>query len=158
MGVHAEPLLICTLPGACGLSSLLDEAQTLPSGWAHPLVAGHTPPVGACSLSSLQHEVRTVPGLCAQSPRRVAEWRGDWSCCYRGISQSAPKGIFVLGKILLLNPVAPSMQGRACPLAQPTSPARLTLSGSGPTWPNSQLSPASVPLSVGLPLHPYSLP
>ena len=32
MGVRAEPSMICTLPGACGLSSLRDEVQTLPGG------------------------------------------------------------------------------------------------------------------------------
>ena len=36
MGVCAEPSLIRTLPGVCGLSSLRDEVQTL-------LVGGHAP-------------------------------------------------------------------------------------------------------------------
>ena len=31
MGVRAEPSLIGTLPGSCGLSRLQDEVQTLPS-------------------------------------------------------------------------------------------------------------------------------
>ena len=44
--------------------------------------------------------------------------------CCRGIPHSAPDGLFLFGKILLLNPVAPSVQGRACLLTHPTSPAR----------------------------------
>ena len=61
--------------------------------------------------------MRTVPGW-------VARWRGDWSCCFREVPQSAPEVLFLFGKILLLNTVAPSVQGRSCPLTQPTSPAR----------------------------------
>ena len=45
MGVRAEPSLICSLPGFCGLSYLQDEVQTLP-------LAGHPPLGGSCSLSS----------------------------------------------------------------------------------------------------------
>ena len=134
MGVRAEPSLIRTLPGACSLSSLRDELQALPGGWAHSLllgtlpqavpvvsapsemrcrhspvnehtpwllgtlpVAGHPLPGGACSLSSLQDEVCTVP-------QWVAGWRGDSSCCCRGIPQSALEGLFLLGK----NPLAQS--------------------------------------------------
>ena len=90
MGVRAEHSLISTLPGSCGLSSLRDEVQTLQ-------FTGHPPPGGSCSLSSLLDEVRTVP-------RRVAGCRGDWSCCCRGIPQSAPEGLFLFGK----NPPAQS--------------------------------------------------
>ena len=49
MGVRAEPSLVRTLPGACGLSSLLDEVQTslvvctVFIGCAHSLVDVHTP-------------------------------------------------------------------------------------------------------------------
>ena len=43
MGLRAEPSLIRTLPGACGLSSVRDDVQTLPGGWAHSLVTWHTP-------------------------------------------------------------------------------------------------------------------
>ena len=116
------------------------------------LVAGHPAWGDACSLSSLRDEVRTVP-------RQVAGWRGDWDCCCRGIPQSAPEGHFLLGKILLLVPLAPSVQGRACPLTQPTSPARLGAVGVrialGPTF----NSPWPVPVvSLGFPLHPYSPP
>ena len=50
----------------------------------------------------------------------------------QGNSPKCPQGLFLFGKILLLNPAAPSIQGRACPLTQPTSPARPGLSGSGP--------------------------
>ena len=84
MSVHAEPSLIRTLPGTWGLNYLQDEVQTL-------LVAGHPAPGGACSLSSLPDEMRTVP-------RWVVGWRGDWSCCCKGIPQSAPEGLFLLGK------------------------------------------------------------
>ena len=61
MGVRAEPSLICTLPGSCGLSYLQDEVETLS-------LAGHPPPDGSCSLSSLQDEVRALPGSWAHSP------------------------------------------------------------------------------------------
>ena len=139
---------------AYSLSSHQDEVQALPGGWAqsrslgtfpllmpvvsapseircgHSLVDGHTPrsfgtvpvaghpgPCGACSLRSLRIEVPTVP-------RRVAGWRGDWSCFCREFSK-VPKRVFLsLRKILVLNPGAPSIQGRACPLTQPISPAR----------------------------------
>ena len=43
MGVHAEPSLIRTLPGACGLSSLREEVQTLPSECAQSPVGADTP-------------------------------------------------------------------------------------------------------------------
>ena len=86
-------------------------------------------------------------------------WRGDWSCCCRGIPQSAPKGHFLFGKILLLISMALSVQGRAGPLTQPTSPARR---GTGrvrapqaPTFDSPQPAPT---VSVGLPLRPYSHP
>ena len=75
MSVHAEPSLICTLPFACGLTSLKDEVQTLPSGWTHSWLLGtlpvswYPPPDGACSLSSLRDEVRALPGGWAHSPR-----------------------------------------------------------------------------------------
>ena len=59
--------------------------------------AGYPAPCGSCSPSSLRDEVHTVPPW-------VAGWRGDWSCCCRGIPQSAPEGLFLLGK----NPPAQS--------------------------------------------------
>ena len=43
MGVRAEPSLICTLPDACGLSSLQDEVQTLPGGCTQNPVNAYTP-------------------------------------------------------------------------------------------------------------------
>ena len=92
-------------------------------------------------------------------PAGVAGWRGDWSCCCRGIPQSAPKGLFLFGKILLLNPVAPAVQGRAYPLTQPTSPARpgtvRVRVTNVPNFNSSQLVPV---VSLGLPLCPYSPP
>ena len=96
----------------------------------------------------------TAPREC-----RAAGWRGYWSCCCRGIPQSAPSGLFLFGKILLLNPVTPSMQGRVCPLTQPTSPARpwtvRVRVPHGPTLNSPQLVPT---VSLGLPLRPYSPP
>ena len=115
-------------------------------------VIGHPALVGACSLSSLRDEVRTVP-------RWVAGWRGDWSFCCRGIPQSAPRVFFFLGKILLLNPVASSVQGRACPLTQPTSPARPGAVRSGShTAQLSTLLSQRLRVSLGFPLRPYSPP
>ena len=104
--------------------------------------------------------VQTLPSGCAHSSDGwVAGWRGDWSCCCRGIPQSAPEGLFPFGKILLLNPVTPSMQGRVCPLTQPTSPARpWTVRVRVPHGPTLN-SPQPVPtVFVGLPLRPYSPP
>ena len=96
--------------------------------------------------------MRTVPG-------GVAGWRRDWSCCCRGIPQSALEGLFLFGKILLLNPMTPSVQGRACPLTQPTSPARLGTAQVRVTHIPTFNSPRPVPtVSLGLPLRPYSPP
>ena len=104
--------------------------------------------------------VSRLPNQCACSrDGLVGGWRGDWSCCCRGIPQRTPEGIFLFGKILLLNPAAPSIQGRACPLTQPTSPARPGTEWvrvpHGPTLNSPQPAPT---VSVGLPLHPYSPP
>ena len=90
MGVGVEPSLIRTLPGACGLSSLRDEVQTLPSVWAHSRLLGTLPRV--VPVVSAPSEMS-----CTQS-RWVAGWRGDWSCCCRGIPQSAPEGLFPFGE------------------------------------------------------------
>ena len=72
MGVHAEPSLIRTLPGACGLSSFRDEVQTLPGGWAQ--VGGHNPGhwVHSRPLATLP---QVVPVVSAPS-----EMRGGHSC------------------------------------------------------------------------------
>ena len=61
LGVRAEPSLIHTLPGSCGLSYLQDEVQTF-SFTEHP------PLGGSCSLSSLRDEVWALPGSWAHSP------------------------------------------------------------------------------------------
>ena len=79
----------------------------------------------------------TSPWVC-----RAARYRGDWSCCCRRVPQTAPESLFILGKILLLNPVAPSIPGRACLLTQPPLQLDQDCPGQGPTWPNFQLSPA----------------
>ena len=68
MGVRAEPSLICTLPGACGLSSLRDEVQTFPGGWAHSWslgtlsVTGHPTPGGASTPSKVRCEHSQIAG------------------------------------------------------------------------------------------------
>ena len=59
--VHTEPSLICTLPGACGLSSLRDEVQTLPGCWAHSRSLGTLPRV--VPVVSAPSEMR-----CGHSP------------------------------------------------------------------------------------------
>ena len=86
-------------------------------------------------------------------------WRGDWSCCCRGIPESAPEGLFLFGKNPPAQSSAPSVQGRACPLTQPASPAR---PGSvqvriphSPTFNSPQPAPV---VSQGFPFHPYSPP
>ena len=80
----------------------------------------------------------TSPWVC-----RAARYRGDWSCCCRRVPQTAPESLFILGKILLLNPVAPSIPGRACLLTQPPLQLDQDCPSQDPTQPNSQLSPAS---------------
>ena len=59
----------------------------------------------------------------------------------------------------MLNPGAPSLQVRACPLTQPTSPARpgtvWVRVPHGPTLNSPQPEPT---VSMGLPLRPYSPP
>ena len=70
--------------------------------------------LGACGLISLRVALSLYfeCGLMSPTPLRepwASRWRGDWSCCCRRISQSAPKGLFLFEKILLLNPVARSI-------------------------------------------------
>ena len=75
IGVSTDPSLIRTFPGACGLSSLLEEVRTLPGGCAQSLVGVYTPwsmrtlpchctlsLVDACGLSFFRNEVQTLPG------------------------------------------------------------------------------------------------
>ena len=82
--------LICTLPGACGLR--------------HPPVVHSLPPNFRFGLNT-RHSPEGV------LDRLAARWREDWSCCCRGIPQSAPDGLFLFEKILLLNPAAPYKEG-----------------------------------------------
>ena len=101
---------------------------------------------GWCLWFRLPLEVCTVPSLtpyCASdlewipphlhgSARLVGVgWRGDWSCCCRGIPHSALEGLFLFEKILLLNPDAPYKEG---PVLSHSPPLQLDqgLSGSGP--------------------------
>ena len=85
--------------------------DTLP--WLVPVV----------SLPSQMRCTQTPVG--AHTPQKGG-WPGgeETEAVAAGKPQSAPEGLFLFGKILLLNPATPSIQGRACPLAQPTSPAR----------------------------------
>ena len=78
MGVHAEPSLICTLSGSCGLSSLRDEVQTLQIHWApSPRVV---PVVSAPSEMRCEHSLvdRHTPGGWAPCP---------WWCLYSQLPQ-----------------------------------------------------------------------
>ena len=86
--------------------------------------------------------MRTLPGGCAQSTEgQVAGWRGDWSCCFRGIPQSAPKVFFFLGKSCSILRLPWYKEGPVPSLSPPLQVDCYCL-GQGPTWPNSQLSPA----------------
>ena len=89
--------------GACGLRSPPSCALSL------------MPRMCAWRLS----ELPTLPsssdvGSMSPTPlgeHRAARWRGDWTCCCRRIPQSAPEGLFLFEKILLLNPAAPYKEG-----------------------------------------------
>ena len=87
----------------------------------------------------------------------AARVRGDWSCCYRGIPQSAPKGLFLFDKILLLNPGTPYKERSVLSHSPPLQlePDCLVRAPHGPTLNSPQPAPT---VSVGLPLHPYSPP
>ena len=65
IGVQAEPSLIPTLPGACGLRSLCDEVLTLPGGCAQSLV-------GVLTLWSLGTLPWLVPVVLAPSEMRLS--------------------------------------------------------------------------------------
>ena len=121
--VHTVPGC-CThsLVGACGLSSFRDKVRILPGGCTQTLVGVYTPwLVPVVSVPSKIRWSHSLVGAhtpwCAHSQDRwVGRLTVDWNCCCRGIPQSAPKGLFLFGKILLLSPAAPSIPGRACPL------------------------------------------
>ena len=82
MGVHAEPSLIHTLPGACGLSSLRDEVQRLPGGWTHSRSLGTLPrlvPV-VSAPSEMRCGSSPVDGLTPQSLGTLpGHWAHSWS-------------------------------------------------------------------------------
>ena len=113
--------------------------RALPGHWAHSRVLGTLPWV--------------VPVISAPSEMRCTESPDGWpgreetGAVAAGDFPKVPQRVFFfLGKILLLTPVAPSVQGRACPLTQPTSPAR----------------PGAVPVRIAhgptlLSQHPWSL-
>ena len=92
MGVHVDPSLMHTLPGSCGLSSLLDEVQTLPGHCTQCLVGVHIPglvPVFlALSEMMCRHSpvkmhcplwVCTLPIQCTHSlVNGHTPWMGGW--------------------------------------------------------------------------------
>ena len=143
MGVRAEPSLIRTLP----VVSVTSEMRC-----RHTHLLGTLPPV--VPVVSAPSEMR-----CVQSPD--GWWGGEETgAVAAGEFPKVPQRVFFfLGKILLLSPVAPSILGRACPLTQPTSPARpVTVRVRVPQGPSLN-SPQPAPMvSVGLPLRPYSPP
>ena len=123
---------------------------TLPSCWACSRSLGTLPQV--------------VPVVSAPSELRCTQscdgwWDGEETgAVAAGEFPKVPQRVFFfLGKILLRTPVTPSIHGRACPLTQPTSPARrgavwVRIVGS-PTFNSPQPAPV---VSVGFPLRPYS--
>ena len=103
---------VCTLLGAMGVCMGPSVVGTLPHAWdlcAEALQGAYSP---------------QCLGFWLDVPHTLAG--GGWSCC-RIIPQTPEclffSPLFLFEKIFLLNPV-PSIQGRACPLTQPTSPAR----------------------------------
>ena len=102
--------------------------------------------------------MRTDSSGCTHSPGDGGPGE-ETGAVAAGEFPKVPPRVFLFGKILVLNPAAPSIQGRACPLTQPTSPARL-----GTVWVRvahspTLNSPQPAPMvSVCLPLRPYSTP
>ena len=99
-----------------------------------PMVSG---PPKVCTLPLvLQIWARYPPTPLRE--RRAAGRRGDRSCCCWRIPQSAPEGLFLFEKILLLSPDAPYKEG---PVLSHSPPLQLDrgLSRSGPHM--AQLSP-----------------
>ena len=128
-----------TLPGGCAQTQVGDPTScllgTLPVLGTLPQLV---PVVSAPSEMRCGHSpvMRTVP-------RWVAGWRRDWSCCCRRILRSAPEGLFLFGEILLLSPVASSIQGRVVLSHSPPLQLDQDCLGQGHSQPNFQFSPAS---------------
>ena len=124
--------------GACSLSSLRDEVQTLPGGFSQPPVGGHTP----SSLSTLPGHwpfsrslgtlPQLVPVVSAPSKMRCRHSRsmrtapdGWWGREETGAVAAGefpkvpPQVFFLWGKSC-----GSLLTRKACPLTQPTSPAR----------------------------------
>ena len=95
MGALVGPSVICTLLGASGIRSLRVVLSQVIQIWA------------CCPLH-----------LCG-STWQAAGWRRDRICCCRRIPQSAPECLFLLAKILLLNPVTPYKEGRVLSHSSP---------------------------------------
>ena len=158
-----EPSLICTLPGSCGLSSLLDEVWTLRGRCTHS-------PVGACGFRAPQ--LCTVPAITLIQiwPRYPPHFRrsAGRACgvverslelLLQGNSPKCPQGSFSFWE----HPHAQSCgflhRRSTCPLTHPTSPARLGLSRSVSHMAQLSTLPSRRPgVSVALPLRPYSPP
>ena len=88
MPAVSGPSEVCTLPSQCQWSQ-------------HPLKF-------AVSLWCL--DLGLIPRT-APLEHRASGWRGDWSCCCSRIPQSAPQGLFLFEKILLLNTATPYKEG-----------------------------------------------
>ena len=126
-------------------SSLVDgltphSLGILPGRWMHSWLLGTLPQL--VPVVSAPSKMR-----CTQSPDG---WQGEeetGAVAAGEFLKVSQRVFFFLGKILLLTPVAPSVQGRAWPLTQPTSPA----------WPGAvrvRISPAQ--LSTLLSQRPWS--
>ena len=109
---------------------------------------------------------QVVPVISAPSEIRCGHspdwWQGgeQTGAVAAGEFPKVPQSVlFFLGKILLLHPVALSIQGKACTLTHPTSSARpgvvLVRITHGPTLNSPQPAPV---VSLGLPFYPYSPP
>ena len=157
-------LTLSLLPLVSGLSELHSlwlvpvvlgppELLTLPSGclWSQsPIHRLHS----SLSTSDLGSIFPTAPQECWVGG--CVEWRLE--LLVQENSPNCPRGSFSFWE----NPPAQSwhsIQGRACPLTQPTSPARpgtiWVTAPNGPTLNFPQVVPT---VSVCLPLHPYSSP
>ena len=86
MDVRAEPSLIHTLPGSCGLSSLRDGVQTLPNLWAHSWLLGTLPRV--VPVVSAPSEMRSALSLMGGGLER------GLTLFLQGNSPKCPRGSF----------------------------------------------------------------
>ena len=138
-GVHAGPSAVCTLPGA------LDVCPRGPPRWAFS-------------------PVPQMWAQCPPHPHRSARWLGreEARAVAAGEFPKLPPSVFFLTFSFWEIPPAHScrsIQGRTCPLTQPTSPTRLGTVLVRAPHVTTLNSPQLVHrVSMGLPLHPYSPP